>query len=83
MPTITEDKFKKLKQEVEDAKNAAERSQGALEQLLKRLKEEFDCPTAKEAKAKLAQLQKAEDLAQRAYDDALADYEKKWKRDEH
>jgi len=76
---ITEEKYRKLKQEVEETKAEADRAQGALEQLLARLKEEFDCDSLKEAKAKLNELKAKKEKAQSVFEKVLEDYEEKWK----
>ena len=76
---ITEEKYRKLKQEVENTKAEADRAQGALDQLLTRLKEEFDCSSLKEAKAKLAELEAKKKKAESVFEKVLADYEEKWK----
>jgi DNA repair ATPase RecN len=76
---ITEEKYRKLKQQVEETKAEADRAQGALDQLLSRLKEEFDCSSLKEAKAKLAELESKKKKAESVFEKVLADYEEKWK----
>ena len=76
---ITEEKYRKLKQQVEETKAEADRAQGALDQLLTRLKEEFDCSNLKEAKAKLAELEAKKKKAESVFEKVLADYEEKWK----
>lgn len=81
MNTLTESQYRRLKQDVEDAKSEAERSRGAHEQLVKRLKEEFGCDTVKEGKAKLKQLEAEAKQAEKEFQAAVKEYEKKWKRD--
>ena len=76
---ITEEKYRKLKQQVEETKAEADRAQGALDQLLTRLKEEFDCSNLKDAKAKLAELEAKKKKAESVFEKVLADYEEKWK----
>lgn len=76
---MNEDQYRKLKREVEQAKAEAERAQGALEQLMRRLGEEFECEDLKEAKRLLMDLQEKKEKAERAFDKALKDYEFKWK----
>jgi len=81
--TITEDTYRRLKREVEDAKTEADRAKGALTQLMKQLKEEFDCDDLKAAKAMLADLEAKRDKAQKKFEHSLEDYEQKWsKKDE-
>jgi len=81
MKEITEEEYRRLKKEVEEAKAEADRAQGALDQLLTRLKEEFGCKDLKEAKALLTQLRLKRDTAQAAFTSAVEDYEEKWKRE--
>jgi len=81
MSEITEEQYRKLKRDVEDAKAEADRAQGALDQLLVRLKDEFDCDNLKEAKTKLAALKNERNVAQVAFEDSMADYQKRWKGD--
>ena len=76
---ITEEKYRKLKQEVEDTKAEADRAQGALDQLLTRLKDEFACSNLKEAKARLVELKAKKEQAETTFEKVMADYEEKWK----
>lgn len=75
---ISEDQYRKLKREVEAAKDEAQRARGALEQLTSRLKEEYDCKDVKEAKRKLDQLEQDVAEAETNFDKVLKDYQKKW-----
>ena len=77
--TITEDQYRRLKREVEEAKAEADRARGSLDQLMKRLKDEFGCETLKEAKAKLVQVEAKKEIAQEHFETALRAYEKRWK----
>jgi hypothetical protein len=79
MSTITEEQYRRLKSEVETAKQEADRAQGALDQLLTRLKEEFDCDNLKQAKQKLVEIESKRDKAQAFFEKAMNDYQKKWK----
>jgi len=79
--TITEETYRRLKREVDDAKSEAERAKGALTQLMKQLKEEFECSDLKEAKALLTELEEKRDKAQKKFERALEEYEQKWKKD--
>jgi len=82
MATITEEKYKRLKQEVEEAKESAARSQGSLDTLMSNLKEEFNCDDLKEAKELLKELEEKKDKAEATYEKTLKSYEEKWKKDE-
>jgi len=75
---ITDETYRKLKREVEDAKSESDKAKGALNQLMANLKVTFKCDTLKEAKDKLADLEEKKDKAQKAFDKALKEYEKKW-----
>lgn len=76
---MNEDQFRRLKREVEEAKAEADRAQGALDQIMARLKEEFDCTDLKSAKKLLAELSAKRDRAEASFNKAMADYERKWK----
>ena len=78
MSEITEDQYRKLKREVETAKSEADRAQGALDQLLTRLKDEFDCDDLKEAKTKLAELEGKMVKAEASFTTAMTTYQEKW-----
>ncbi len=79
MPEITEDQFRRLKREVEVAKSEADRAQGALEQLMQRLKSEYGCDTLKQAKQKLTELQQELEKAKKEFEKEMAAYERDWK----
>jgi predicted transcriptional regulator len=55
---ITVERFQKLKRQEEESRREADRAQGALENLLKRLKEEFGCSGEEEAQRLLRRLSK-------------------------
>lgn len=78
MPEINEETYRRLKRDVDDARSEAERAKGALDQLMTRLKEEFDCSSLKEAKSVLAKMQTTRDTAQQKFTKALEDYQRKW-----
>lgn len=75
---VNEETYKKLKKRAEDARAAADRAHGARDQLLKRLKEEFNCEDLKEAKEMLVELEEKRDRAKKAFDAQLLDYEERW-----
>lgn len=79
MAEITEQEYKDLKEEVENAKTAAARAAGALDSLKTRLKEDFDCASLEEAEKKLKELEEKKARTQSAFEKAMKDYEKKWK----
>jgi hypothetical protein len=79
---LTIERYKELKQEVDEAKLATERAKGALLQTLQQLQDEFDCGSLKEAKEKLLTLQDDLESTQEEFEQAVSDYEKKWKNKE-
>ena len=79
MSELTEKRFRELKAEIEIVREESQRAQGALDQLMGRLKEEFDCSTLKEAKKELEKLTTERDKAEKEFEKALAAYETKWK----
>ena len=82
MNTITEDQYRKLKKEVENARTESERAKGALEQLLKTLRTEFECEGLKEATVVLRELKEKRDKAHKKLEQALKDYADKWEPEE-
>lgn len=74
--------FKRLRQQVEEAKAEAERAQGARDQLTKRLKEEFNCTDVKAARTLLSTLQVQYREKEKELEKGLTAYEKKWKGEE-
>jgi predicted transcriptional regulator len=79
VPNLTKEEFEKLKQEVEQARTEAERAQGARDQLMARLKNEFDCDSLEDAKVKLADLKKKKEVAEKLFEKQLRQYKAKWK----
>lgn len=67
-----------LKSKVENMERLAQQAKGELRQLTKQIKEEFGCGNLKEAKAKLAELQKAEIEAEEKFDKAYAAFQEEW-----
>ncbi len=71
-------KYMELKRKVEKAQQKADKAEGALEQVMKQLKEEFDCPTLESAKKKLKLLKAQEEKAKDAFEEAVEEFEEKW-----
>jgi len=71
-------KYMELKKKVEQAQQKADKAEGALEQVMKRLKEEFGCATLELAKRKLKLLQKQEQKAKTDFEEAVETFEEKW-----
>lgn len=72
-------KFADLKQKAERLQTEIDRSAGARQQLLKQLKDEFDCDSLKEAKVLLKQLQKQEADAEEKFAEDMERFEKEYK----
>ncbi len=77
---MTSEQFLKLKQEVEETKAEADRAQGALDQLMVTLKEQFQCSDLKQARKLLEELEEKKDRAEVILDKAQKEYERKWKK---
>lgn len=73
------DDFQDLKRKVESLEKAKNKAEGALSQVLKRLRKEHGCTTLKEARRKLEKLKTAELQAARVYAGMKKEFEKKWK----
>ena len=69
------DKFLKMKQQVDQLKREKDRSEGALEQLVKELKSEFNCKTLKEARIERDRLQQEEQELETSFANALEQLE--------
>ena len=82
MAKLTEQRFNELKDQAEEAQRAASKAEGARDQLLDRLKDDFGCDSLEAGKTLLKKLQKEEATALTELDEALDAYEKKWKQEE-
>ena len=71
-------KYTRLKKDVEVARQRADREQGALDQLMKTLKKDFECTTLKQAQKKLKNLQEQEVEAKEEFVEAMEEFEEKW-----
>lgn len=76
---IVGDDYQRLVRQVESLRQQRDKAEGALQQLLKRLKEEFGCKTLVEAKRKLKELEDEERVGYKAYQEAREEFDKKWK----
>lgn len=70
--------FAELKSKVEQAQQRMDRAQGSLDQLMKQLKEDFDCKTIEEATAKLKKLKKEESSIEEEFTEAMEKFNEKW-----
>ena len=75
---ISEKEYRRLKEEVDEAKAAAHRAKGALDQTLALLKKEFGVDNLKDAKKELSKLEEKVKSAQEAFEEAWQDYTEKW-----
>lgn len=71
-------KYMELKRKVEQAQQKADKAEGALEQVMKQLKKDFDCPTIRDAKKKWSLLKKQEEKMKGTFEEALEEFERKW-----
>ena len=71
-------KFTDLKRRVELARQRADKAQGALEQTVNQLKQEFGCSTLPAAEKKLKMLERQVAVDKEEFDDAVNEFEEKW-----
>ena len=72
------DRYTQLKTQQTRAKESATRAEGAIGELMKQLKEQFDCDTLKDAKAKYRTLKESEVQLEEELKAALDIYTEKW-----
>jgi len=70
--------YLKLKKQAEAAQQDADKAEGALELLTKRLKDEFGCNTIKEGKVKLKELRRQVEDSETKFEAAVNKFEKEW-----
>ncbi len=75
---IDEAAYNKLKRRVDTAKQTRDRATGQLDGVMDRLKKEFGCDTIDAAEKKANQLEREAVVAERAFDEAAAKFEKEW-----
>ena len=71
-------RYEQLKQEVGRVQRDKDRAEGALSQLMARLKSEFSCDTLDQAKRSLAKMNKERDRTEKTLEDSMAEFEEKW-----
>jgi hypothetical protein len=69
------DKYQQLKAKVKELQSKAERSKGALDQLMQQLEDEFNCQTLKRAEALLTEYEELENEAEAKYNKLLKEFE--------
>ena len=78
MVAIDLDEFNRLKSKAENLKVQAERAQGALEQNMKQLQEEFECESVEEARVLLEELAEEKEKIEASYEKALDTFKVTW-----
>ena len=71
-------RYERLKEQVDTLQQRASRAEGALEQTMRRLKEEFNCDNIKQARAKYEKMKREQEKAEREFEKSLAEFEKEW-----
>ncbi len=71
-------KFEKLKEDHEAAKQEADRAQGRIDGLMDELKKSFKCESLKEAKQLLVRLQREEWAAEKALEEAVEKFNEEY-----
>ena len=71
--------YLQLKKEAEEAQQQADKAEGALEGVMKRLKDEFGCKSLESAEKKLKELEKIEKKAKKDFAAAVEKFEEDWK----
>lgn len=77
MKNLTEELLE-LQQERDETKQEVDKSRGALDQILKQIKEEFGCKTLKEANKKLNELKRKEEALRHDFEQKLEKYKERW-----
>jgi len=72
------EKLTRLKKKAEAAQREADKAQGALDQILYQLLDEFECKSLKAAKKLLTEIQGKEQEAQETFQEALTEFEEEW-----
>lgn len=71
-------RFERLKRAVDNAKSEADRAEGAFEQQIKKMKDDFDCDSLEKAEKKAEALDKKASKAEKLYEKALKEFEEEW-----
>ncbi|MCK9570180.1 hypothetical protein M0R72_14645 [Candidatus Pacearchaeota archaeon] len=72
------DRYEKLKGKVDQLQREVSRVEGAQQEILKRLKKEFDCNSLDEAKTLRDKLESRSNRARESYEKALDQFEEEW-----
>lgn len=76
--SINLEEYNRIKKAADDRRKEVDQAEGAYNQLLKDLKEEFGCDSIEAAEAKLVELEVQEKAAEEAYQTELTTYKEKW-----
>lgn len=79
MPRSLTDRFQAVKDKVEKLKEDRDKAQGAQDQILERLRNEFGCSTLKQGQKKLDELDKNIDEKEKQFKNDLDQFEEDWK----
>jgi predicted nucleic acid-binding Zn-ribbon protein len=77
--TVDLKRYQYLKESVDDLQRESDRAEGALTQLMKELKAEFDCNSLDEAESLLKKTVKEVKQAEQTFEDAVDEFEEEWK----
>lgn len=75
---MNEADYTKLKRRVDTARQTRDRATGQLDGVMERLKKEFGCDTIEEAERAANKLEKEAVIAERAFTEAAAAFEKEY-----
>ena len=67
-----------LRKQSEELKSKADKAEGALQQLMERLKSEFRCCSIEEAESLLSRLTASQEKAEADYERQLGKFKQKW-----
>lgn len=70
--------FDEIKKKVETLKSSSERAQGALEQTMRKIKEEFEVETLEEAEKLLEKMHSEVDTMKVDFEKKLKEFEEEW-----
>lgn len=72
------DKYLQIKRETEQAQREADKTTGALQQMMQQLEKTFGCKTIKQAKKLYRKKVKEKDRLEQVAANAMNDFESKW-----
>lgn len=75
---VSDKQFRALKRKADEYAKEVSRMEGALDQMLSRLKDEFDCDSLEEAEAKRDKMIRARDKHEKKLDRMLKEFEQEW-----